>query len=526
MRRITAVLVTAVAVATLAACTDDSGPKSTASTIPAADQQTRLGPGASKAEFEDAPALFATARIEDEGSFSENRYYEDDEPVAILADPFASPVIVPEDEGGDYSVSPDGLLVARRYGDEVRISATTTGLDVDTVALRRSSENGDDDWSPSFRAVAWSPDHRAIAFLADGRVYLHRIGGHTTSTRTNELWEGQSSFGFSSDRNATTLVACHEFTSGGNARWTITDSGREELVPGRRPCQVAQLMAGVRAPSALVSYWGGGTATSQYRIGPDGARHTVELPDGVAPRGDLYRCGVTYAVVSNGGSEPLTTWLFDAASGSVVAGTGSCPVASPKGDALAGRSYDSQEPYATVSSGGEVRSIPGAWIPLGWSADGTELLVVSAAGETQRVAVDTMTVERAAVQIKVVTVAETTSGSPPGRYIAGYCAVGATGKVILETDGGWVLYDVGSDSFLPVAARTDPNEHSVGAGCRVDAGNEYLLIGRKLVHLTTGHVARLPFIDLGSNSYEVYRWFGPETVTFGPRGPIALPAGS
>ena len=97
---------------------------------------------------------------------------------------------------------------------------------------------------------------------------------------------------------------------------------------------------------------------------------------------------------------------------------------------------------------------------------------------------------------------------------------------LVETPNGRVLYDVGSDSFLPVAARTDPNEHSVGAGCWVDAGNEYLLIGRKLVHLTTGHVARLPFIDLGSNSYEVYRWFGPETVTFGPRGPIALPAGS
>ncbi|MEZ5240038.1 MAG: hypothetical protein R2716_14160 [Microthrixaceae bacterium] len=501
---------------------EDTSPTSQATTTAeAGDDGADSGDqGASAAELDDAPALVATSQANlgsllnpseanelPAGMLNEGPRL----PLAYMSDPTAEVVITNLDleDDEDEVAAPLATRVAKPVLGTAVSGNTFEVTDVETGEVIDTHDFGTD----RFGTFIWAPDDSAYFDAAGKPRVLHRVGGGTASAESdNQI--GQLAFAANDD--TTEMLTCFaELT-----RFTVGDDEDSGEASGTDECDaVAQTFDEDGNPVALYTANG-----KLYRL--DAGAEPAELLDvGAVSRGTfneigLQTCADTVQVVFSGdvGRPPaiydprtgsLTETPTIAAEGDVILDEGNarlCPVMSPERDKMAIVAKDSTIQVVDVESGEAVK-VAESGDPVAFGSDAETLLVYG--NGTFLVAADGSGGEEASAQV-----------SPGGAAVREMCAVGSTGKALLLTESGVVLFDIDADE----ATETPGTE--IGPGCSTTPDGEYVVTNSLLVRTSDGEAAALPGIDVDTGERDTpdsiapgrvsdYMWFGPQVVTPG-----------
>jgi hypothetical protein len=364
---------------------------------------------------------------------------------------------------------------------------------------------------------AWSPDSRAFAYKDEVNVYVHRVGGATTTWDRSQ--EGALPFQleravFSSDESTTTVAAC-VFTD--LVTVTFRDDPGETEIRRHEDCSIGQLVDDAGGPVGVALLDG-----QVFRVDTDGTLIPTDTPvprspeSAISPESiaSVTDCG-GLAIVRSSGSE---YWIYSPVADTFVEVSALgpltlvCPIASPDGEQFALQTgTDGQGPVVVGDfTTGQVAEVSRAGRPIAWSADGERILVQ--ANGTFVVEADGSGGTEATEEI-----------APRPGSGGSFCRAAGTGFALLVTADGLVLFDVGENEGTPLPV-PPKSVDKLARACTVTADGHWLLSGLLLVDLERGRGTPLPIrfaesgrqiTDPNDNSpfLTSYMWLGEQDVT-------------
>ncbi len=416
--------------------------------------------------------------------------------------------VVPDGLGtsnSDAAVSPDVTMVAIPHAQTAVKAASIDIVDLKTASVRETVEAKAGDIS----GLDWSPDSTAIDFSAGGDIYLHRIGGATASLPSQSAYSraaGSLASGFSSDGTNVALVVTERgiitIGAGGatvlpNTALSGNEAGAQLSNADGQPVTVGYVVTKKRNQYGLIV----NASITPARFTPTGKAVAIKTPAGPSLSWTMLpgispSCGrLEYMRVPN--SSSTQAYLYDPETDAVVpldpaelSGDLPCPLLSPDGKLAAARASDGVA-VIDMSSGKSV-NVAKIGAPVAWNADSTKVLVQG--NGTFIVAADGSGGGDAAVQASQ----------------AAYpmCAVGDTGKVIVDSGSGVSLLDLATNK----ARRLGVGQ--LGASCSVQgSGNRWVISGGYVIDVRDAKVVQLIPPKVDSNDFlgiGAYLWYGEQ----------------
>lgn len=445
--------------------------------------------------FPDAPALVGARR-----GVAGDVLTGPTAPVVIRAHPGAEPVVRQLDpaRGQFLASAPTGDLAAYLQPPTavakaaVRVDDVATGQQRDLVELT----------GQRLVQLWWSPDGRSLVFSDDGGFHVHRLGGPTADLAVTS--GGRPAF--TSDATASGVALCSDRidrTSVFVAQIGVAAATVEQ--PGL--CDGAGQTVTAAGDPVGVFVTPASTLDPQTRV----LRASTSGPPTALPMTGLAP-GTSVRLAANAGpSDPCPGGVVRFERGGIVDVTTGTATGTPASDSCPVPSPDHRR-YAVASSAGPVVvveagtaqaiEVAAAGTPVVWTPDGSALAVEGRG--TFVVRADGSGARPAAVQIAPGPRADQGRGA--------FCRVGDTGKAVVTTATGPVLYDVAADAAVPLPDAT------TGERCWVTPDSRWLVTGTLAVDVPAGRGLALlaPAQSPSVAAYAEHRWVGPQ---------IAFPVG-
>ncbi len=464
---------------------EEAAPETTTTTVPVTPTFDAFAAETPPLLVADRAPFRATRNLDRTGDFT-----TPDLPVIYLDNGAADPgrSATAPDESAEVVPSPDGSLVALRYSataiDEARheIVSLVDGEVVESVPYEPEGRDSG--------TISWSLDGRGFFFplgFSDG--VLHRVGAGMV-----EFSRVVAAVYLTSNEEATAVVIC---SSGNDQVAGVTAEG--ETFDGAFPAcrEMIQVVDADGDPYLL--YIDDQRAVWRYDAGTE---PTIVIPAEAGGYGRLRQCDRVVSMISFELSTAVLYDMFTGQQGDIGEAPGDvCPVVSPDGSRVAYQTAGGAVSVLTFGTG-EITEVANAGVPWSFSADGERLLV--AGGGTFIVASDGSGGAAASID------------ASSGRS---FCRAGESGLGLVATETGVVLFDVGTDTAMPLALDQLPET------CFTTLDGRWLLAGGILVDLETRSSLDLHRVELasgrrihddassgGERTVDAYYWLGPQRM--------------